>query len=119
MKITTRGRLAALMTATSVATGVAGGFASQAQAVGTPAASYQGQQHSGQERALGGMRHGAVGHEGEWCSCGPTSVVTEKISEIGSHNIITNQQTLLPILNLILPTTMPTTAPTTTTTKGS
>ena len=89
MKSTTKGRLAALLTATSVATGIAGGFASQAQAAGTPAASYRGQQPERASTSDGGHHH-----TGKPSGCGPKTF-------IGNQNI-SNHQVFLPILDIIL-----------------
>ncbi|MER7921378.1 MULTISPECIES: hypothetical protein [unclassified Streptomyces] len=83
MDSTVRGRLAALMTATSVAVGIAGGMAAQAQAaVEAPTASY-----CGQECAPGGG--------------GPNPVVIANNNN-GPKTVAINNQTFLPILDLIL-----------------
>ncbi|MFI7273839.1 hypothetical protein [Streptomyces sp. NPDC049879] len=109
MERTMRDRLAALMAATSIATGTAAGFAAQARASEAPAASYEG-------RPSGEVTGSAMGHGNRPCDCGPTTIITDKGTRIGNGNTYVNNQTLLPILSLILPTEGPTT--TTTTTEG-
>ncbi|MEV1006488.1 hypothetical protein [Streptomyces sp. NPDC049881] len=107
-----RDRLAALMAATSVATGMAAGFAAQAQASEAPAASYEG-------RPSGEADGRVMGHGDRPCNCGPTTIIADKSTRIGNGNTYVNNQTLLPILSLILPTMAPTEGPTTTTTDGT
>jgi hypothetical protein len=82
---TMRGRLAALMTATTVAVGIAGGMASQAHAAeGGPAASYCGKEHS-EERCAPGRTHPPV-----------------IIANNGPRTVVTNNQTFLPILDFLI-----------------
>lgn len=96
MDSTMRGRLAMLMTATTVAVGIAGGFAAQAQAAaGSPAASYCGQ---GSEKACasGGAHHKSQG--GKRPCCGGDTVIANN----GPKTVVTNNQAFLPILDFIL-----------------
>ncbi|MFE9848281.1 hypothetical protein ACFYPN_05610 [Streptomyces sp. NPDC005576] len=87
-----RARLAALATATTVAVGMAGGFAAQAQAFGSPAASYCGQ--GSEEVCASGGPH----HEERQPRRGGDTVIANN----GPKTVVTNNQTFLPILDFIL-----------------
>lgn len=101
MDSTMRGRMAALMTAASVAVGIAGGFTAPAQAaVGSPAASYCGQ--GPEKMCASGGKHDKESQHGKKPCCGNSGDTNTVIANNGPKTVVTNNQTFLPVLDCII-----------------